>query len=207
MQASQWCIGSCKVLKWKRHGLIVLFLVFVVIECAMIARFLPIVKAVLALLQQLLQLQLELLPSEWHLEDRWVLLAEAHQLWMSMFIVLVGVVAFLADLLVQQFILLNASRLFRSSEACTLSYKPIADVVREENVAVLIAIQPHILLLCSILQSLFDNWIWVVFVCDDSLDAFEFASTASKAGDGHANTKLPQAINWNVNGWNTSDGL
>ena len=137
--------------------MIVLFVVFVVIECAMIARFLPIVKAVIALLQQLLQLQLELLSSEWHLEDRWVLLAEAHQLWMSMFIVLVGVVAFLADLLVQQFILLNASRLFRSSEACTLSYKPIADVVREENVAVLIAIQPHILLLCSVLQSLFDN--------------------------------------------------
>ena len=137
--------------------MIVLFVVFVVIECAVIARFLPIVKAVIALLQQLLQLQLELLSSEWHLEDRWVLLAEAHQLWMSMFIVLVGVVAFLADLLVQQFILLNASHLFRSSEACTLSYKPIADVVREENVAVLIAIQPHILLLCSVLQSLFDN--------------------------------------------------
>ena len=137
--------------------MIVLFVVFVVIECAMIARFLPIVKAVIALLQQLLQLQLELLSSEWHLEDRWVLLAEAHQLWMSMFIVLVGVVAFLADLLVQQFILLNASRLFRSSEVCTLSYKLIADGVREENVAVLIAIQPHILLLCSVLQSLFDN--------------------------------------------------
>ena len=70
-----------------------------------------------------------------------------------------------------------------------------------------LAVQPYMCLVCSVIQFLLDDRIWVFFCCDVAVDALGLTGTAPKTRDWFPDTELPQTINHDVGGWNINNRL